>query len=1113
MRLVELRLTPFGHFDDLVLAFRPGAVHVVYGPNEAGKSTCHAALVGHFFGWAKTKKDAPGVAQVRGSLSRVGARWKSREGAETVEATRLAGQKVVDERGTELAEGSYEARFAPFGRADFETFFALDHGTLRDGGSLLGDKSGGLRDALFAAARSGEDIGRVRQALIAEEEALFKPRARVLLVNKAVATMKEASERARALSSPPEKWDLEAQGVERAAAASAALSVEYATLGNDVKRLEDIRKLLECTGKLRETEDAMAALPPAVDVGADPAGVRARLLQLDALRAAAASQATTSAAQAEILGAQLDSARTQAQFAAHIEAAREARSAALDLARLARAAEGGPAPELREPPSEERLQPLEEALQRLLHVRAECIRIVDGVGEYTIELERLGAVPAAPLPTATELRSLERRAHEAEATAARTVQQRTQHVRAVSELEVRTGIDAAQGVLVALPLPTREEARELVARLKEHDVAATRAEQELARTCEQLAALAHELESLVKQTRIPREEDLVRARLARDLLVTGKPVALVLAAAIREADAIVDVMRSAADRVAERAAKEDEVARTSARSTQLAGEATSLRARAEAGAQALSARMGGLPGPKRSAFELESWASWRERAQQLVVDERELERAEAMQLALASGLTAAAAEYADLAERAEAAERQRSLASMRHTELGAAVARSQSELANAQVHQRAAEQAVQEQARTLAANADDAATLAEWIRAARTERAAWERAAARAGEHVRAAQTIAECKQLLRERLPLLGFTLGADAPPETIATALDERVHGAIKAEERAAALAKELTAALAAHAVAVAERDAAATELDALLAGLGQPDVATAAHLLQIEASRAVLRAAHVAERALAARIAAPADPAPLLAEAAGFESHALDRALAEKRLRRAEVDTALEQARRDEAGKRAGLAQMSQADHTASLALFEAESARADAVALGTRWAVARLGVTLLHRALERYRQEHQDPVLAHASLAFAALTGGRYVRIVPELGDGKERLRLAALRNDGTLHVASVLSEGTRDQLYLAMRFGTLEARAEDGSLPLPIVLDDVFVNFDEERTAAGLAQLASLVLFTDVVYFTHHERVVELAQRALPPHLLDVVRLPGRPNDAADLRPR
>jgi uncharacterized protein YhaN len=337
--------------------------------------------------------------------------------------------------------------------------------------------------------------------------------------------------------------------------------------------------------------------------------------------------------------------------------------------------------------------------------------------------------------------------------------------------------------------------------------------------------------------------------------------------------------------------------------------------------------------------------------------------------------------------------------------------------------------------------------------------------------------------------------------------------VHAALKAEERAAALTKELTGARASHTIACAERDAAATELAALLARLDQPDVTRAARVLEIETTRATLRAAHDAERALAARIAAPADPAPLLAEAAGFEAHALDLALAEKRVRRAEVDTALEHARRDEAGKRAGLAQMSHADHTASRALFEAETARADAVSLGTRWAVARLGVTLLHRALERYRQEHQDPVLAKASIAFAALTGGRYVRIVPELGDGKERLRLAVERKDGTLHVASVLSEGTRDQLYLAMRFGTLQARAEDGSLPLPIVLDDVFVNFDDARTEAGLAQLASLVPLTDVVYFTHHERVVELAQRALPPHLLDVVRLPGRSDDAADSRPR
>jgi uncharacterized protein YhaN len=53
-----------------------------------------------------------------------------------------------------------------------------------------------------------------------------------------------------------------------------------------------------------------------------------------------------------------------------------------------------------------------------------------------------------------------------------------------------------------------------------------------------------------------------------------------------------------------------------------------------------------------------------------------------------------------------------------------------------------------------------------------------------------------------------------------------------------------------------------------------------------------------------------------------------------------------------------------------------------------------------------------------------------------------------------------------------------------------------------VTFDDERTAAGLERLASLVPLTDVVYFTHHRRVVELAERTLPADAWDLVTLPA-----------
>jgi len=84
-----------------------------------------------------------------------------------------------------------------------------------------------------------------------------------------------------------------------------------------------------------------------------------------------------------------------------------------------------------------------------------------------------------------------------------------------------------------------------------------------------------------------------------------------------------------------------------------------------------------------------------------------------------------------------------------------------------------------------------------------------------------------------------------------------------------------------------------------------------------------------------------------------------------------------------------------------------------------------------------------------------------------------------------------HVIDVasLSTGTRDQLYLALRLAALEGLiARRG--PLPLLLDDLFVHFDDARTDAGLRVLEQIAERTQVLLFTHHQRVAEQALGAI-----------------------
>lgn len=114
--------------------------------------------------------------------------------------------------------------------------------------------------------------------------------------------------------------------------------------------------------------------------------------------------------------------------------------------------------------------------------------------------------------------------------------------------------------------------------------------------------------------------------------------------------------------------------------------------------------------------------------------------------------------------------------------------------------------------------------------------------------------------------------------------------------------------------------------------------------------------------------------------------------------------------------------------------------------------------------------------------------ATLTGDRYTGLAADYDeDGK--VRLVVLRDDGRRLDPRALSEGTRDQLYLALRLATLRDHARR-TAPLPFVGDDLFVTFDETRTRQGLLALADFGATAQALLFTHHLHVVDIARQTL-----------------------
>ncbi|MEQ8663290.1 MAG: hypothetical protein RLW62_20945, partial [Gammaproteobacteria bacterium] len=147
--------------------------------------------------------------------------------------------------------------------------------------------------------------------------------------------------------------------------------------------------------------------------------------------------------------------------------------------------------------------------------------------------------------------------------------------------------------------------------------------------------------------------------------------------------------------------------------------------------------------------------------------------------------------------------------------------------------------------------------------------------------------------------------------------------------------------------------------------------------------------------------------------------------------------------------------------------------------------------------LAAALVRYRERAQGPMLAAASAYFALITDARYARLVTDEAAGTPVLR--ALRADGTGIGLDAMSEGTADQLYLALRLAALELRRA-AHPAMPLVLDDVLVTADDRRAARIFQALARFAAGGQVMLFTHHAHLVDVARAALADGALAVHRL-------------
>jgi chromosome segregation protein len=1154
MRLDRLDLPAYGHFTNRTLAFAADArLHVVYGANEAGKSTILAAISDLLFGYKA--KDHPYTFLHPKPL--LGGRIRRDDGTvlEFVRqrSNRGAGLVSPDQRAA-LDDGALAAFLLGVGKDEFERLHSLNHARLRDGGAELLKPDSDIGRKLFAAGTGLDDLSRVEASLAADIERLGEHvaggRGQKAQALKAAALDYDAAD--RELKAASLKAGEVAKARDRLAAAEKAAATARDALAQAVEtrarltRARRVRPLLAELDRLRQAcgggdgGSGGAALPDLPDDLAERWAAATRRQEIAAAEAATAAQAEQDAA------ADLAALPPLGPFAA---SAGEIIAVAARLGEYRKA--GGDLPRCQ--------------AERRLKLEAVVAALRDLGLELTVE-EAEDRRPGAVFQT--EARNLAARRREArQAVAAAQKAQEKAQVQAQEAERALAALGPAVDPGEAEALAAEAESlRDAPARRDGATAAAAQARAEAERALTALVSLGFwrgdraELAALASPAGATinafdtennelslREKALaaelgkqegelsdVTARLSAIRQAGEPPAQAAVAAARRRRDELIRALATgtASDEAAlAAAAQADHLAdRRLAEAKRVQEFETALERQAVATARlkrlnderaALAAARDDLAARRRAAWgcvtvervaDMRDWAAARTKALELwaSADKAERERA------------AAAAQYARWAALWRAAALALNLPftadeSASDADADATAARTRNLLHSLRRQG--------EQRRLLLQRA--AATMEAAAAAGRETEKLQADLAAFDAEWTEVADRLGQRPDLPDAALETaLGLWAAIDAASRERRD-LDHRIQGMQRDRAAFEARVDDLRARVAAGgAILPAEHEAAVAALqqgldaDKRSATLAE-EKRRAAATRRREKEAADRRRVDAAQAAAALRAAYGLGPeddvqALCLAAAARRRLLAAGDGRGEEALRRETAETDADAVEADLAAAESAAGTGQAALNAAFTELGEAKSGwetlqretGAEAAAARRNEAARRAGQAadevlqlkaaqfLLRRAVARYREANQDPLLGRASALFAAVAsanagiggGGDPIVGLDSRVGADDRPRLHAVRRDGGAVAVEGLSEGTADQLFLALRLAALEQKAAAGR-SLPFIADDIFMTFDDGRTEAGLRLLAELGRTTQVIVFTHHARVVEAAAQA------------------------
>lgn len=1151
MRINRIDLIRYGHFFHRVIDITPRQPDfvVLYGDNEAGKSTLLRGISALFFG---VPPRTPDVHSCKGPELRIGATISSPTLRLSFRRRKGTAGTLLSEDETQMPENRLSQFLHGLDRARFEQFFGLDHIRLREGGEELLRGEGEIGSALFQAA--GFDLRKLLDALTKETGELFSPRSKSRVIGDALEEYKQARAQMRKLALSGAAVKEKQSELERAKADRDALNAEAASLREQLTKLHRIGGNKADVARLQELRAALAILEWAPPLPANARQQRDQAV-VDVTEAAAQIQNLTRqvAQRAETI----ESLPVSESLKAHAREVETLNAGTQDYLRgisdLPRRSDDRDNATQRAEVEWRTIWPqrpvsdaeqLRKAYAGKSDVRAlitEHARVIlameqaeelfrserDECNRLSRELAASGepqdpAALIASIEQSKRLGDIDEIGRRLQSECRRMDEEIT---RDLKSLPIWSGTDEELESLSVPMLSTVEQYAREWQELADHRRDLSSREAAFAQSIRERQA---EFGKLGEQVSNAGEKDLAEARARRDHvweLIRGfafektltvhdaqsqlgslDPLPEAFARELRQTDEIADLRFLNAKDVAIHDRLLNEIA--SARSERQSVEAElgaidtkflHLRSR-------WNSEWSFLASAPLSPTEMKEWLARRQRILE------KMERCRSKESELSSLLERAALAAVEIRSRLEelahdAVKETDSLSVLQN--IGERFAREREEQRRMIRDLRKNLQLIDLDKRrndvaecqlkmsewkekwsplmmalllpsvTTPERASEALDVLEKVFLQLEKANDFQHRIDRIGENIATFQ--AEAVELARAIDPPL-----ASLKPEQIAETLQERLIEVGKAETKRVGLESQNANDTAIIANWRAKADAASATIQRLMElGKCQDDQQLEAAMVAAEEKVEKLEDYNRISVGLVERNAI-SDLTQIEEEASSYELDSLRNEIGRHEERQKELQELTFKAGTDYGRLQHEYERLEDLEDAALQAQI-AEDCLAKARPAIAQYLRLRIAGEVLQRAMDSYRDKHQGPILTRASELFSRLTLGEHAGLTTAFGDDDKPVLVAIRRNKEQVEIAG-LSDGTRDQLYLALRLAAIEDHVARLA-PCPLILDDILIHSDDLRASAALEVLAEVAHRTQVLFFTHHSRLVDLGIKA------------------------